>query len=350
MSGPARLERELEVARRAVLEASRLTSALQARLVAALATPGAQGVGAGGPGGLGMTKDDHSPVTVADFGAQALVCGRLGEAFPADPVLGEESSAALRADAGRALGAQVLAAVQAERPEADRERVLGWIDRGACREAAPRAWTLDPIDGTKGFLRGEQYAVALALIEGGQVVLAAIACPNLPAAPGGVGGTLVWAVRGEGAWQAPLEAPDRSRPIQASRELNAARLRVVMSVDPGHSDQERTLAVMQRLGIEAPPRRLDSLSKYALVGRGEAEVYYRIPRSRNRQENIWDHAAGVLIVEAAGGAVTDLDGRALDFGQGPTLSRNRGVLASHGPLHARLLEALAHTEPPGGRG
>ena len=44
-----------------------------------------------------------------------------------------------------------------------------------------RFWTLDPIDGTKGFLRGEQYAVALALIVGGEVVVAALACPNLGA-------------------------------------------------------------------------------------------------------------------------------------------------------------------------
>ena len=317
-----RLARELEIALTAVREASRLTRAVQARL----------------DDGSRLTKDDRSPVTVADFGAQALVASHLQRAFPADPVVGEEDSSALRS--GPELLGRVLEAVRAVRGEVDEARLLAWIDHAARRDCGPRFWTLDPIDGTKGFLRKEQYAIGLALIEGGRPVLAALASPALD------GGKLFWAVRGEGAWEAPLDRPDAApAPMRASPERDPARLRIVMSVDPSHSDQERTLEIARRVGIAAPPRRLDSLTKYALVARGEAEVYFRIPRTRDRQENIWDHASGTLLVEAAGGAVTDLDGRPLDFGCGPTLANNRGVLASNGPLHAELLAALAATEP-----
>lgn len=318
-----KLARELEVALLAVREASRLTRAVQARLDA----------------GARHVKDDRSPVTVADFGAQALVSSHLERSFPMDPILGEEDSSALRA--GPDLLARVLEAVREVRGQVDAAQVLSWIDRASHRERAPRAWTLDPIDGTKGFLRKEQYAVGLALIEGSQPVLAAMACPALD------GGKLFWAVRGEGAWEARLDAPDPTGlPMRASAERDPTRLRIVMSVDPSHSDQERTLEIARRLGMVTPPRKLDSLTKYALVARGEADVYFRIPRTRGRLENIWDHAAGTLLVEVAGGGLTDLDGRALDFGQGPTLAKNRGVLASNGPLHQELLAAIAATEPP----
>ncbi len=85
-------------------------------------------------------------------------------------------------------------------------QVLGWIDRGGTSQYVERFWTLDPIDGTKGFLRGEQYAVALALVVDGRVVVAALACPNLSAheepetekslTPSGA---IFWAVLGGGA-------------------------------------------------------------------------------------------------------------------------------------------------------
>jgi 3'(2'), 5'-bisphosphate nucleotidase len=67
-----------------------------------------------------------------------------------------------------------------------------------------RFWTLDPIDGTKGFLRGEQYAVCLALIENGEVQLAIQGCPNLPRNihdPCSIRGSLFVAVKGQGAFE-----------------------------------------------------------------------------------------------------------------------------------------------------
>ena len=131
-----------------------------------------------------LDKKDKSPVTVADFGSQAVICRALREAFPDDPIIAEEDSAELRQPGNAALLDQVVRNVRAlglaGGREVSREEVCGWIDRGGTSEYRERFWTIDPIDGTKGFLRNEHYAVALALVVEGRVEVAALACPNLP--------------------------------------------------------------------------------------------------------------------------------------------------------------------------
>jgi hypothetical protein len=94
------------------------------------------------------------------------------------------------------------------------------------------------------------------------------------------------------------------------------------------------------LGITLPPVRLDSQCKYAVVARGEASIYLRLPTRPGYEEKIWDHAAGCVIVKEAGGAVTDVRGRPLDFSRGSTLALNSGVVASNGVLHYRVLDAV----------
>ena len=102
-----------------------------------------------------LTKVDRSPVTIADFASQALVAARLEAVFPYDSLVGEEDATALRTPAERDRLEQITHFVSNYYPKAAPEKVVTWIDRG---NAAPsdRFWTLDPIDGTKGFLRGEQ--------------------------------------------------------------------------------------------------------------------------------------------------------------------------------------------------
>ncbi len=79
----------------------------------------------------------------------------------------------------------------------------------------------------------------------------------------------------------------------------------------------------------------------ANVARGEAELYLRMPRSADHVEKSWDHAAGALVVTEAGGRVTDLAGRALDFTRGRELTANRGIVATNGLVHADVLAAVA---------
>jgi len=94
------------------------------------------------------------------------------------------------------------------------------------------------------------------------------------------------------------------------------------------------------LGIVKQPVRLDSQAKYAVVARGEGDVYLRLPTKKDYREKIWDHAGGVLVVEEAGGRVTDIDGKPLEFTHGRELSANRGVVVTNGRLHNDVLRAI----------
>lgn len=289
-----------------------------------------------------LEKKDKSPVTVADFAAQAIVCRQLEAAFPDDPIVGEEDARDLRDGAARAVFAAVVRAVSAELGrEVDAERVLAWIDRGGAEARGRRYWTLDPIDGTKGFLRREQYAVALALIEDGKVVLGVLGCPNLPFRADRTG-ALFAAVAGEHAVMLPLwdETGGEGERIAVARVTSAAGARFCESVEAGHSDQSESAAIAKRLGITAPPYRIDSQCKYAVVARGDASIYLRMPTRADYREKIWDHAAGKILVEAAGGRVTDIEGKPLDFRSGRTLERNRGIVATSGAIHGEVLAAV----------
>ncbi|MBN1334343.1 MAG: 3'(2'),5'-bisphosphate nucleotidase [Deltaproteobacteria bacterium] len=294
--------------------------------------------------GASLDKDDRSPVTVADFASQAVVSIALGRAFPDLHIVGEEDASALRDPAHAALADRVVATVRRVDPASgDADAVLAAIDRGRDTGGPKgRFWVLDPIDGTKGFLRHDQYAVALALVEDGRVVLGVLGCPNLPQvgrAPSADTGCLFVAVRGQGAWSRSIDDPTETR-IHVDRVHNPARARFCESVEKSHSAQDVAARVAARLGITAPPYRIDSQCKYAAVARGDASIYLRLPTRKDYVEKAWDHAAGWAVVTEAGGVVTDTRGAALDFSRGRLLDRNPGVVATSGPIHGRVVDAV----------
>jgi HAL2 family 3'(2'),5'-bisphosphate nucleotidase len=294
---------------------------------------------------LAAQKADRSPVTVADLASQALVARWLRQVFPNDPLVAEEEAHGLGPEANSDLWARVLAYVRRQVPEAASDDVLQWVEWGSVRDSLPtRFWTLDPIDGTKGFLRGDQYAVALALVVDREVVLGALACPNLSlsfGSPGPAGrGVILAAVRGQGAFWCPLEDLASRWPATVSTRGLEGPLRFCESVEAGHTSHAMSARVAEELGIATEAIRMDSQAKYALVATGLAEVYLRIPKKPEYREQIWDHAAGALIVTEAGGRVTDLMGHPLDFSQGIRLENNRGILASSGRVHDTILYVL----------
>jgi 3'(2'), 5'-bisphosphate nucleotidase len=228
-------------------------------------------------------------------------------------------------------------------PEATPERVCGWIDRGAA-EPGDEFWTLDPIDGTKGFLRGDQYVVALALIVDGQPKVGALGCPNLhpEVRPDSAGpGSVAIAVAGEGAWIGSLEGAPR-RPLRVSTCEQPVCGRMLRSFESAHTNPAQIKALGESMGLRAEPVLMDSQAKYVMLAGGEGEVIFRLlsPARPDYVEKIWDHAAGSLIVEEAGGRVTDLRGERLDFGGGRLLRESLGVLATNQALHDAALRAL----------
>lgn len=291
-----------------------------------------------------LTKKDRSPVTVADYGAQALICGRLQREFADDPVVGEEDAEALRTPENLEARVKVAHFVAKHAPGTTPDETLAWIDHGN-GQVSRRYWTLDPIDGTKGFLRNDQYAVALALIENGDLKVGVLACPNLPVnpdEPDGERGLLFWGSRGSGAFMAPISGGDPEA-IRVVNGQDTENFRMVESVESGHGDHSLQGRVAKNVGIQTDSVRMDSQAKYSAVARGQAALYLRLPspRTPDYRENIWDHAAGALVVEEAGGRVTDVNGRALDFAGGAQMKNNRGVIVSNGRIHDRVLAELA---------
>lgn len=291
-----------------------------------------------------LTKDDRSPVTVADFAVQALVARRLADVFPGAALVAEEQAGTLRLAESAATLDQITRFVRTAIPEATPDDVCNWIDRGS--EKAPGTfWTLDPIDGTKGFLRREQYAVALAFVRNGNVELGVLGCPEL--ADGsrnelGGAGSLVTAVTGQGAWTQPLSAESSPRRLKVSDRAQSKDARLLRSVEKAHTNTDEIGQLVTHLGVAAPPIGMDSQAKYAVLAAGEGDVLLRLlSASRpDYREKIWDQAAGAIVITEAGGRITDLDGRALDFTCGRTLAKNRGILATNGHLHDALLAGL----------
>lgn len=286
--------------------------------------------------GQTITKGDDSPVTVADFAAQALVCMVLNRRLGELTMVGEESAEDLRGTEQRALRDAVTELVGAHIDVTGAAEVLSAIDMGASDATAARFWTLDPIDGTKGFLRGDQFAIALALIDHGDVSLGVLGCPNLPNPDGSVGATFVTTPDG----CKMITTAGDSTFVQVATPTSLAEARFCESVESGHTDQGQSVEIAALLGITAAPYRIDSQCKYAAVARGDASIYLRLPTRPGYREKIWDHAAGAAVVQQAGGRVTDVDGRTLDFTRGARLEANRGIVATDGRHHDEVVDAV----------
>lgn len=317
-------EAETEFARSLVAEACALTRRVQDEVVA---------------NADAYTKDDRSPVTLADLTVQAVVGHRLAERFPDDAFLAEESSTSL--DASPAMAEKVELLARSAVPALDVGRIAASLDRGDHPGGATgRHWVLDPVDGTKGFLRGQQYAIALALVDGGRVVVGALGCPNLPV-PGERGngdGWIFHAIRSQGAWATRVGGREPAR-VAVDEIVEPRHAIVCESVEAAHASHSVQAGIARRLGVETEPYRIDSQCKYAVLARGEASIYLRLPRDESYREKVWDHAAGAVVIEEAGGRVSDLDGHPLDFSKGRRLATGRGIIATNGLLHEQVLEA-----------
>lgn len=282
-------------------------------------------------------KATDDPVTIADYGVQALICRALKQHFPADGVIAEEHGeqfTALLNETQRAKITTMLGDVLGV-PVSEAE-IVGWLEHGKTVRGA-RTWVIDPIDGTKGFIAGRHYAVGVGVLHDGDAVEAVVGTPGYPHVD--PPGALFYTHDGA-AYVEPL-AGGAAQPLRVSDRADMQTIIHVESIESKHKDIERLKAFRALAGIDqSRVRELDSMEKYGWVAAGHADVYLRLPRGEKPRHYIWDHAAGVALVRAAGGTATDLDGSPLDFGQGSTLAANTGLLTSNGPLHDDLVDLL----------
>lgn len=368
--------REMEVAVRVVQVACTLCQRVQDSLL----RPGPD---AGG--GRVHSKLDRSPVTVADWGVQAIVSWLLSSSFHDEniSIVAEEDDETLSSSDGAALLESVVEAVNGCLVEAPKyglrspEKELRAHDviqaiRKCSSTGGPkgRFWVLDPVDGTLGFVRGDQYAIALALIEDGEVILGVLGCPNYPmkkewlnyhqkyyrlmskVAPPPSGswhkGCVMYAQKGCGqAWMQPLVHDlgkldwCHPREVQVSHISDPISATFCEPVEKANTSHSFTAGLAHTVGLRNQPLRVYSMVKYAAIARGDAEIFMKFARA-GYKEKIWDHAAGVVIIQEAGGVVTDAGGRPLDFSRGVYLEGlDRGIIACSGALlHQRILDAV----------
>lgn len=319
----------LAAARRAVLAAARVTRAVQAGLKS-------QDV---------LTKHDRSPVTVADYAAQAVVAHVLQQALGAICLVGEERADALREPENAELLQVTVQYAGAVWPEVTADALMRAIDVGAGTPRKEGFWTLDPVDGTKGFLRNEHYAVSLAYVEAGRPVLGALACPNFaldvhhPLDQAGEG-VVCLAALGKGVAQGALRDDSRMEALPVVPRRGTS-VRTCESVEAAHSNHSAHARILEQAGLSVSSVRLDSQAKYLVVARNQADVYLRLPSHKGYVEKIWDHAAGALVAQEAGMVVSDFKGRSLDFDQGTRLENNRGIIVAGAEHHAALVRAIA---------
>ncbi|KAL1837691.1 hypothetical protein VTJ49DRAFT_3517 [Mycothermus thermophilus] len=371
MDSPYR--RELQVA----ITAAQTAAHISRQVLSAFRRPGGDGDGDGdgdaattSAGPLDLVKDDLSPVTVADFAIQAFLVRTLGGAFPSDGFVGEESSSELRTNPG--LTSRVLAVLAqcagagagGETPFRDAQDIYDTIDRCVApqkhSDTNNRTWVFDPIDGTKTFLRGEQYAINIALLEGGRQVLSVVACPLLspdataPVNDGHVDptgrGCILYAVRGHGAFVRPLpgshdEVQARRLPRHADSVLSPADLHAVTCwarLDSGVDMVHK--AVAEQLKVPFPGSDLLGwVLRWVVLAMGAANMTVWVYKRRDRFAKIWDHAGAMLLFEEVGGKITDVHGKDIDLTAGRTLKTNFGFVAAPQSLHHLVLDAL-HNE------
>lgn len=208
-------------------------------------------------------KRDNSPLTQADMASHHLIVEGLAHLTPEWPVLSEESK---------------------EIPYEDRSH---WHN----------FWLVDPLDGTKEFLRRNgEFTVNIALMQGNAPVLGVVYAPAM--------NVMYYAAQGAGAWKSDGKASSPV-PIRTAQSANG-HLRVVVSRSHGSGEEnlDRFTGGAQR--CEFVP--MGSSLKFCLVAEGVADLY---PRTGPTME--WDTAAAQCIVEQAGGRVTDIDGNPMQY-------------------------------------
>lgn len=228
------------------------------------------------------------PVTQADRVANELIVRGLQKFFPADGILAEES--------------------------VDTERRL----------SLERVWMVDPIDGTKGFIRGEgDFAVQIGLAVGGESVLGVVYQP--------VADVLYRAARGAGAWVERAEFGTER--LRVSDETDVRRMRLAAS--RAHRSP-RMDAVVRALGVTEEVRRNSVGVKVGLIVERQCDLYVHLsPKTKQ-----WDTCAPEAILREAGGLMTDLWGEPLRYNTPDVLNRN-GLVSSNAGAHARVVERIA---------
>ncbi|MEQ8675821.1 MAG: inositol monophosphatase family protein [Aggregatilineales bacterium] len=285
-------------------------------------------------------KVGREPVTIADYGTQAIVNRAIMLHFPDDSIISEESGTqfAELVDAEQQdLIVKLVSAIIRETVTVD--DLILWLDHGKRADAdsvtQPRTWLVDPVDGTKGFIALRHYVIGVGFLQDSQPTAAVVGAPAYPDSAGvmfhAVDGKAYMRFLGGGALQE----------ISVTQTSDVPLIRALESVEKGHVGHQRLARVRELCGFpEEYVKQADSMEKYCRVAAGDAELYLRLSRLKStRPHMVWDHLPGALMVTNAGGTVSGLSGEPLDYSRGKVL-HNEGVIATNGQIHDEVVEAV----------
>ena len=238
-------------------------------------------------------KKDNSPLTLADQAAHHFILEHLHQLYPEIPIISEESA----------------------------------VPNYQERRAFQRFWLIDPLDGTKEFIkRNGEFTVNIALIEKEQVILGVVTAPTQ--------NTTYMAVKGLGAWVS--QGDEDPRQLIASKRCNFQNLTV--SVSRSHPSEKLNSFLRQLPGLI--PKPIGSSLKFCAIAENQVDLYPRFSPL-----NEWDTAAAQIVTEESGGQVVGLDGKPLRYNK-PSMKHEAGFLATRTPeLTEFLLQKLATSMP-----
>lgn len=306
-----------------------------------------------------LDKTDSTPVTIADFAAQALIIHTIHAEYPDDNFVGEEDSQSLRENPTLLERTwELLCTIPPQYRPSSKDDMMRLIDLGAQGTCSPstRAWVLDPVDGTATFMNGQQYAVCLSLVENGHQKVGVLGGPNLCLETGEIKETVVdkdgygyqvFAVAGEGAWQRRMhehadELLAASRLAPVKQITDPAEIRFIDSSCATSSNYEVHARVAERLGAPWPPHAdlWAAQLRYVAIAAGGCNVLLKVPRKASYRSKIWDHSGGMLIAQELGVKVTDLEGNSVDCGLGRTLAGCYGMIVAPESVHSVVVDAV----------
>ncbi|HET7408438.1 MAG TPA: histidinol-phosphatase [Mycobacteriales bacterium] len=247
-----------------------------------------------------LLADDADAITTARFQAVDLHVETKPDLTPVS-------------DADRAVEEALRRRLERERPD---DAVLG--EEYGAQGDGPRRWVVDPVDGTKNFVRGVPvWATLVALQAGGEVVVGVVSAPAL--------GRRWWAAAGTGAWTGP--SVHDAHACRVSRVATLDDASISYSSLGGWETVGRSSGFLDLLGQAWRTRAYGDFWSYMLVAEGAVDI------ACEPEVSLWDLAALTVIVEEAGGRFTDLTGA--DRADGGS------AVASNGLLHDAALAALA---------
>ena len=267
-------------------------------------------------------KDNLSPVTLADFASQAYIISELKSRFSNDEIIAEEEN---------------IEYIDIKTEKIIRE-CLNDLNLGDSNEVkenikyrgktSTRQWTVDPIDGTKGYQKGLSYAIGIGFMINSIPKICAIAVPNYNKSPIAI----FSAEEGHGT-HVSYEKKDLL-PVKVSQTENFYNIRLCHSL---HHDKPWILKFARKLGIKNYIQ-MDSMAKFCMIADGTADLYIK-PLDK-KFSFTWDFMPGALIIKEAGGKITDLVNTELKFMNDTCVWTAPGIVASNGILHEKIINQI----------